>query len=747
MKYSRYTLPVILILMIVLTGLMVGGCTKRLEGETAENIKPLVWFVNVPPEDALSSVNPIINWVGQDKDGLIDFYRYFVAQEGEIVTALGLTPGTRPTDTDIKTFVTTVISTMADTLWTMLDVTTTDPKTSNIIPLQADLGDPVNTIVAQVVFVQAFDEEGLASDVAFRRFRRIDNPPSSRIVGLIPNVPFINSVVPQFAATGIRIRWTGDDIADFPTDPPPFEFEWKLLGPYTDSMVTEIQNNYIQQVFVTTDAQIFEFGTGDSTCWVDTAIDTFVVPPETTLTDRCIIGEFFVTCDTSFVGGVEVEDCDTIIIDDIMANNVFGRIDTLIGVFDTSFMNNPVFYQVADSSFDDPNDTNNTGDRDGDTWVLDTRDSMFNVFRDQPSDTTQELNFLFAVRSRDDALVPDLTPSFAFMRVIDAKNERDVLLVQMTLNSQNSVIPDEARRYWKEAIDAWSATRSENIVFDTTVDYKNDFDIQQSPDLLRILLSHKIVIPTGDVEKSHLWSQQLTQFPQAVYVALQTGMSSWLAARVPFGGPAFGAPSQDYIATNQMRFFYGTEQYSFSGWGFFGLFQGTRVEHFKGTLTLDENRWPELSIDTARLHNQYKWSLGWVDSLGALPEVGWMVRTFETEVLYLYKSLYGQNHFLGNDLSFHGRPVAHRLNRGVFRTMQTLFTPQAFEQSTAQVFVNRSLDWLYAPFVTSSSSRTASNSTAAVSNEELGRVYWECYWAADGDKETFHNLLEQSYYR
>ena len=97
MKFLKYIVPVLALAIFLLTGLFGGGCTKRLEGQVADNIAPTVWFVNVPPEGDLSSVNPIINWVGQDRDGLIDFYRYVVVNQIDIVDALGLPSGTSPT--------------------------------------------------------------------------------------------------------------------------------------------------------------------------------------------------------------------------------------------------------------------------------------------------------------------------------------------------------------------------------------------------------------------------------------------------------------------------------------------------------------------------------------------------------------------------------------------------------------------------------------------------------------------------
>jgi hypothetical protein len=81
--------------------------------------------------------------------------------------------------------------------------------------------------------------------------------------------------------------------------------------------------------------------------------------------------------------------------------------------------------------------------------------------------------------------------------------------------------------------------------------------------------------------------------------------------------------------------------------------------------------------------------------LDALPQVGWMVRDFATEAMYTYKSLYGAIHLIDPALSFDGRPVMIRLDRGKFRTAHSLFTPLALEATSAQKLVDAVLNWMY----------------------------------------------------
>jgi len=246
MKTLRNSFVFLALGCLVIPALFFGGCSKNLEGDVYANEKPIVWFVNVPPENARSSVNPIVNWMGQDRDGQIDFYRYIVVREDEMMDSLGLDSSL--TEAQAQSFVDNYLVNMHDSLWTVLLVRadSTDPHTSNIIPMSAEMSDPVRTYVPQFVFVQVFDEEGLGSDIVFRRFLRNDNPPTTRIVSFIEGVPFINSVLRQ-----------GADVIDYPTDPPPFEFEWKLFGPYSDEEYTELIDSFRTEVFVTNDARVF----------------------------------------------------------------------------------------------------------------------------------------------------------------------------------------------------------------------------------------------------------------------------------------------------------------------------------------------------------------------------------------------------------------------------------------------------------------------------------------------------------
>lgn len=753
MRIISKTSTAITLYVIIVLGLahfLLGGCTERLKGELDANQRPEVWFVNIPPELARSSINPIINWIGQDRDGQIDFFRYLVLRETAVGDSLGKpsewNPNTEPlTQAEIQSFVSGDLSRMQDTLWTYLYVRAdeADPQTSNIVPMEAEISNPVLGFVPQLVFLQAFDEQGLGSEIVFRRFLRNDNPPNTRILGFVEGVPFINSPLTGLASTGIRIRWQGSDILDYPTDDPPLDYQWKLLGPYDDTTFEAFLDSFVVPVFVTNDAQVFRFGLPpDSTCdtfWtggiVGSTIDSIIcTPPFPTA---------HIVCDTSFQNGQEVETCDTLLIDTITASNIYGQLDELVRFEDDDFITSPIFNIVADSSESSP----------GNVWMSGIRDSMFNVYHAFPADTSREMNFLFWVRSRDDALVPDPTPDYRTFTVIDPKHERDLLVIDMGITyAINRGFFDSAKTYWTNVINNWIDTRPlDSIKYADSLDFINIAIYQNQPAFLRFLLGHKVVVLLNDDVTPGIFGSQGTSTVGNIYVAMQTGLNVWLAMRSPLGSPGEAIPPQTYDAPGGYRFFFGTQQIEFSGWSYYirRVSRDLRIEDFIGALSLDTDRWPDLAIDTAYLHRRYRWSTVyyWLPSIGTLPEVNWAVRLPETEAIYLYNSLYGSEHFLGPDHSYHGRPVAHRLNRGIFRSAHFLFTPMAFKDSTMQTTVNNLLSWLYdgffvRPGAQAGKERPIKPTTAAA----LGEVYWQCYWNANGDAEEFYRLLSESYY-
>lgn len=660
------------------------GCTNTIDGVTNVNIVPTVEFVNVPPENQSFSQNPEINWVGKDIDGQIVMFRFAVITEDEIIAALGGGLTSPLSDTDVRSFVDNILGTMSDTIWTelLVDQQGGDPQTSNIIPMKAELSDPVNTFVAQFVFVEAIDEEDGRSIIAFRRFLRNDNPPNTFITNFDPNRTYINSVVSTSFATGVRIRWRGIDPIDFPSDVPPFEFEWRLYGPYISDTTAsgpgsleQVLSQFAKLVFVTSDAKVFEFGTGARFPICRDVVDT--------------------------INGGLIEVCDTVLVDTIQESNSLGVIDTLFDVDDPAFVNDTIIFNIiAEQSFDGI-----------DEWTTDTRDSLFNLFKDNDTPNTITRQFIFWVRARDDAKVPDLTPAFTPFEVVNPKFERDIALIDVMLGATvNAAIRDSARMYWRDAIATFGGTDYQDSVINAA-DTENDYLIvsQSSGNVLPLefILGHKALIIMGDDTKPGV----LKPVMPILATAINAGLNVWLAMRNPMSGGE-GAPPEIPIGNLDPVYFgfFGVQQLVYSGWDWYARanFPFQRMEDFSGATSLKTSVWPHLTIDSARLFDRYKWSQHSFPNRGvfpfvgvgpdsnqfALPEVNWMVRLPGTEPMYLYKSIYGPEHPLGLAHSFDGRPVMIRFNTGLFRTAHSLFTPMAFEPDSMQVLVNDMLGWM-----------------------------------------------------
>ncbi|RKX28376.1 MAG: hypothetical protein DRP47_04505, partial [Candidatus Zixiibacteriota bacterium] len=69
---------------LIISAVYLAGCTNTLEGDVYDNQKPIVSFVNIPPDGQDFSTNPVINWYGVDNDGLISYYRYHIATASAI---------------------------------------------------------------------------------------------------------------------------------------------------------------------------------------------------------------------------------------------------------------------------------------------------------------------------------------------------------------------------------------------------------------------------------------------------------------------------------------------------------------------------------------------------------------------------------------------------------------------------------------------------------------------------------------
>lgn len=566
-----------------------------------------------------------------------------------------------------------------------------------------------------------------------------NTPPETEIVDYVKEWPFINGKVPGVSPiTGVRMQWAGSDIVDHPYFPPDFEFQFRLYGPYSDSMLTAMYEQFVTRVFITNGGEMLRYGqppdsVGVDTVWNDDSTEIIDINP-------IWLPTHIISCDTVwYSGGTSEILCDTILIDTLVSANIYGRIDTLLDVENNDFISS-VFNRVSISSSDG-----------SDSCTYLTADSMFNVFYQYPSDTTVEANFIFWVRTRDplDPNLFDQTPAFVKLAVIDAKHENDIVVINWSASShENRALPDSIGMYWERTINAWAQGKPElaDFTFDRSRDFVHVSSYTLNLRLVRLLSRYKMVINLQDAEVSGTWSAYGDPVRRGVMWALGLGVNAWTAARVPIGNSTTGAGISSRFATEGYQYFFGVYTYHFPGWsaGFTNPHDGygwglPRTEDFIGaTSSPNITDWPELAIDTANLHNRYSWKgsieplafpfMPFLPEIGALPQVGWCDLVPEAEVLYNYVSLYEGEHPIVPGRNYNDKPVMHRLDRGLFRTVHSNFTPLALEETTAQQMVDSVLNWLYLGSNKTSQRQDQPNRESLKANDYEWLSSWYTNW-------------------
>jgi len=702
---TRLWLLGLILAAVLVYALVTVGCSDRVSGTRFANQPPVVQFVNVPPDSLKVSRNPVVYWYGTDVDGQVRAFRYIVRSVAQLH---GLTPAEFARDS---------LNTYDSTAFVYLTVSVTDPKTSNIVQMSADLDDPVNTYVSQYVFLQAFDDQWLGSAYVWKLILRNDNPPEAFISvtqGDTFTDPFINSVPAGGAITGVRIGWRGEDLIDYPSDAPPFSFRWKFFGPYeydtttTNDEIDLLKAQFVKRVFVSADGQVYYIGEHDT----------------------------IFRCDTTFVPPNVVVTCDTILVDTIRSDGALGSLDTRLMIDDPAFLAS-TYNRVVDSS---PG------------WILTTRDTLYNVFRSEVSSVTRQRVFLLWVTCRDDANVEDLSPAFKELYVIDPKFERDVLVVDFSKVTNNvrynapmrtglaifDTVRDSAKNYWAAVIKKWNPT----VDFSKLTDY---YYTNPRGDVLPldVLLKYKLMVLYNDnVTTAGITDAgRPSQMGRNIYTAIDAGINAFLTMRAPTYSKAnilpSGLPLEPIIDAFYQTYF-GVETVVHTSWLSWLVFLDetrpvpVRIEDFVGAYSLNPAKWPDLTMDTTLFHRRYWWRedfnglFRWIDTIAALPEVDWTSRAYGTEPMYLYKSRFGtRGHFLGNDYTFDGSPVAHRLDAGLFRTVHCNFTTLGMDSLQSQVFLDSVLNWLYDEYLTAPPTATRYPGAAAAKSIEQIRALSE----------------------
>ena len=666
------------------------GCTKEVEGPERVNQPPIVQFVNIPVAGSQFSSDTTIYWYGTDVDGFIRYFRYAVIES----TVVGGDP------------LGFIYGNKADIDWTVLEVTLENPNSNSKVNMSADVKDPVRKYVSSYVFLQAIDNLGEESDVIYRMFRKNNHFPVTKINYYSLGSPFINAVSSDGILPGIQVQWSATDPVDYPRDAPPFEYRWKFYGPYDSLEMEYINDNYQQAYFVDDNGDYYlEGDTLALMVSADTAINTTVTPPETTITP---IYDYY---------PIEVANQDLRRFDlgtwDTLTLGVYGEIDSTALPPDS-------LYRLNSLPLVNP-DTFLVEESDG--WLYDVeRATIYNVFRKDPShdsilSITRQRYFFFTCQARDDSKVPDNAPDFRWISVIEPKYERDVMLVDYSVYKPNQFFRNWPRakwvgrdiygQLWNEYYDGhllkdvygglangWKAGcfDVDSLLDDvdieaagSSINYNKYFATQDyyPAAMLRTfagygigafsltdVLRHKIVLIVKDDATSAMEfsvgsePSNGTICTSHIVSGLNAGMSVWSMLRGPF--PASGANTLPFATYQNVpalyQEYFGIDAMIHTGWtgristGISPDIVVDRIESFVGG-TVNDNPYvftdaPEtfnFAIDTALLHNRYAWVSStegslpypWYDSIAALPEVGYVRKDGTSKAIYEYVSKYG----------------------------------------------------------------------------------------------------------
>jgi len=767
MRRSLIIIPLLLISIFYLFG----GCSKDIKGPERLNVPPTVQFVNIPVERARFSTDTTIYWYGTDIDGFISTYRYAVVESSVVGDPETFLSQDR---TDFNVTASDSVS------WVEIDVTLQNTGTNDRVRMSADISDPVRKYVASYVFLQGIDNMGAKSEIVYRSFLKNNHFPNTAI-GVNPiNEPYINATSTNGILEGVTVAFSGTDPIDHRLgDEPPFEYRWKLFGPFSDSLLQVIRTQYIDSVFQDNFGDLYRVGdTLKVYLGLDTTIDSSVTPPDTTI-------------DSAF---------NPIPVVKIKGANQFGTWNyTILGI------NPSLDSMVIDSSNYSKFDSLTLFDNmlvDSSDFSYATEANIYDIYRLQQlspeADTTRLMNFVIWAQCRDDAKTPDKIPDFKFFSAIEPKYERDAIVVDMNRYFESvgwnyPVYPRAspfADIYYPQYVDSFTVRNvyggyinrwkpgsfdAVNVLTDirrngvlieyqkygATEDYYAPIKLNASSTTigltLREILKHKVVIMVKDETDGSLDLESIEG--SFIFDALNAGISCWGMARAG-AGPGFFAEGGVPVMSDLYTQYFGIEEFHTDDWqrrtqnglASNGLVFQPRIEDFVGAGAIQGGNFdlPDLSIDTVLLENRYLWdeaafyyyypfraptefdttktiidttiidvdttidttyqlrpvygthtgiqTAGGYDSgYAALPEVGYIVRSRETEPLYLYQSMF--EYYEGLDRPSYirpkdGRVVALRFDNQIFRTAYFGFTPLAFDSVSFQQAFNEMMDWL-----------------------------------------------------
>lgn len=642
---------------IMALALVSGGCSPDRKGTPKANQPPQVFITNTPPDEGQFSRNPELNWYATDIDGYIVYFRYSVLKQEEIKINGNPVP--------IDEFIDSAPETQYP--WIYLGVDLDNPQSTATVRLFANRDFPVDSFVTQYFFIQVEDNNGLKSEIKYRRYSRNDNYPNTHI--LSTEKFFINAKDSMAVAPGVVIRFDGADSADWGRAKPPLDFEWRLFGPFSETEKFFYKWRMEDSVF---NPVTREFEYTDSSRVLDVA----AIPSPYHL---------------------EVDSGEFIDVPQPLRHSQ-GR----------NFRNDPT-----------------------DVWVADEQVTIYDVFKGLGIEKTSKYKFLFWVRSRDDGSVPDPSPAFSQFFVYEALFEQGVMIFDETYYTAPAgrwypvnidTIKSLMTKYLLRAgyPDAYGQTDSIIEFYNISINSPNIKVVEDS--LLLAIFSHKIVILYNDDTSGPMDENQGFGYPFLTFAAINLGASGWALVRNLCGLTDLNEPGSLATTRNMTPAFqsvFGLSQVTGEGWVYMAMGLGKPQQQLKGFIEefiearSNNDDYPDIKVDTALVNTRYRrWLFQSEHRFDALPEVGIGVRTPFAAPLYLYNSK------LGETSPYPGKVMGVRSQIGNMRTACFMFTPTGMDTVAMQETFDRMLPWLGDKFLPN-----ASKSMAGDAYDSPGQIY------------------------
>lgn len=642
---------------------VISGCAPDRKGTAAVNRPPQVFIVNTPPDGGTFSRNPDLNWYATDGDGFIKLFRYAVLVDSSLKI--------NGQEVPVDVFVAQAAS--AQYNWTTLEVDLDHPRSTATVRLYANVDFPIDSFITQYFFIQAEDDQGLVSEIKWRRYARNDHYPNTHHRAA---EVFINAMDANSPMDGIVLNWDGADSLDWGRATPPLEFEWRLYGPFAS------------------DAPVYVNIVPENCTW-DPVTRTYINCIDTRVLNLDalppVIGDIPQPVAQSKGPNFDADPNDVwVTSQQATIYNVFRDVPSITKTSQFKFL---FWVRCRDDGF-----------------VPDPTPSFSQFF-------VVEALFEKGVAIFDETAF--LNTAFWFPRDLNLakrtyKNYIDGALQQIM---GNDYVPFDTAAI-TDTFQYPPATGRETDFFCVQRIRNPGPPVRNFPPVkpkLTDILSHKVLLVTkDDADMSLRENVDLNGLVSYAYFGMDMGASGWVMAR-NLGTSEMTQNTEPgmYALSANFANYFGISDVYHEGWSYYSIRNFTATprrpmiwnEQFMGAFSLKADLFPDIDVDLRLLIDRYRR----LDDTGffvldttkpydthyfaGMPEVGAGTRTNQATALYLYNSR------MGEASALHGKVMGVAQEVDNVRSLAFMFTPLAIDTLKAQQLFAVSLNWLMDKFL------------------------------------------------